>query len=107
MTTITILYPNTSGSRFDLRYYVDTHMPLAIKLLSAHAGYQGVSVEHGLGGALPGTDAAYVAICRFQFDTAESFMAAFMAHAAVLQGDIPNYTDVQPIIQLNELLIVQ
>jgi hypothetical protein len=32
-------------------------------------------------------------------------MAAFTPHAAALQGDIPNYTDVTPTIQFNEVLI--
>lgn len=34
MIKISILYPNNKGARFDMRYYVDTHMPLSIELLS-------------------------------------------------------------------------
>jgi uncharacterized protein (TIGR02118 family) len=105
MIKVSILYPNNKGARFDMRYYLDTHMPLSIELLSAHSGFKGVSVEHGLGGAVPGTDAAYVAMCHFLFDSVESFMAAFTPHAAVLQGDMPNYTDIEPVIQVNEVLI--
>ena len=105
MIKISILYPNDKGSRFDLRYYVETHMPRSIELLSAHPGFKGVSVEHGLGGAMPGTNAAYIAMCHFQFDSIESFMAAFTPHATELQGDMPNYTDIEPVIQFNEVLI--
>ncbi|MES2151048.1 MAG: EthD family reductase [Pseudomonadota bacterium] len=107
MIKISILYPNQPGSRFDLAYYTGTHMPLSIELLSAHPGYQGVSVEHGLGGALPGSPPAYVAMCHFLFDSVEDFLAAFMPHAATLQGDMPNYTDVAPVIQYNEILIAR
>ena len=107
MIKISILYPNTKGSRFDMRYYLDTHMPLSISLLSTHFGFKGVSVERGLGGAMPGTDAAYIAMCHFLFDSAEDFMAAFTPHAAVLQADMPNYTDIEPIIQVSEVLISQ
>ena len=107
MTTISILYPNNKDSRFDMRYYVETHMPLAIELLSAHPGFKGVSVERGVGGAEPGTDAFYVAMCHFAFDSVESFMAAFIPNAATLQGDIPNYTDIQPLIQISEVLLSQ
>jgi hypothetical protein len=32
---------------------------------------------------------------------------AFTPHASVLQGDMPNYTDVAPTIQFNEVLIVR
>ena len=105
MTRISILYPNNKDARFDMRYYVDTHMPMSIALLSVHPGFKGVSVERGLGGAEPGTDATFVAMCHFLFDSPEDFMAAFMPHAARLQGDMPNYTDLKPVIQFNEVLI--
>ena len=105
MTKISILYPNNKGARFDLRYYIGTHMPLSIELLSTHPGFKGVSVERGLGGAEPGSAAAYIAMCHFLFDSIEDFMAAFAPHAARLQGDMPNYTDTKPVIQFNEVLI--
>jgi uncharacterized protein (TIGR02118 family) len=105
MVKISIMYPNKENVRFDMRYYVDTHMPLAIELLGAHTGYHGVSVESGINGAIQGADAVYVAMCHFQFDSIENFMAAFSAHAEVLGGDIPNYTDVTPVFQASEVLI--
>ncbi|MDR3677264.1 MAG: EthD family reductase [Acidobacteriota bacterium] len=105
MIKISVLYPNNKNVRFDMGYYIEKHMPLAIKLLSAHPGFKGVSVERGLGGAAPGTDAAYVAMCHFLFDSVENFGAAFEPNASVLQGDIPNYTDVAPVIQLSEVLM--
>jgi uncharacterized protein (TIGR02118 family) len=105
MTKISILYPNNLDSRFDMRYYIDTHMPMSIELLSAHPGFKGVSVERGLGGAEPGSGAAYVAMCHFLFDSIEDFMAAFTPHADRLQGDMPNYTDIKPVIQISEVLI--
>lgn len=105
MIKISIMYPNNKGARFDLRYYIETHMPMAIELLSAHSGFRGVSVEHGLGDGIPGTEAAYVAMCHYKFDSVENFMAAFTPHAETLQGDMPNYTDIEPVIQINEVLI--
>ena len=105
MVKISILYPNQSGARFDFKYYTEVHMPRSIQLLSAHPGFQGVSVERGVGGAAPGSDPAYLAMCHFQFTTAEAFLEAFMPHAAELQGKIPNYTSVQAVIQINEILI--
>jgi uncharacterized protein (TIGR02118 family) len=107
MIKISILYPNRTGARFDFDYYTATHMPLSIRLLSAHPGFRGVSVERGVGGVAPGTPAPYVAMCHFEFDSLDSFLAAFMPHAAVLQGDIRNYTDADPVIQVNEVLISQ
>jgi len=104
MTKISILYPNNKGSWFDMGYYVDTHMPLSVELLSTHPGFRGVSVERGVGGAEPGTDAAYTAMCHILFDSVEDFMAAFVPHATTLQGDIKNYTDITPVIQVSEVV---
>jgi hypothetical protein len=33
----------------------------------------------------------------------ESFGAAFQPHAERIMGDIPNYTDISPTIQISEL----
>jgi uncharacterized protein (TIGR02118 family) len=105
MVKISILYPNQSGAKFDFKYYTEVHMPRSIQLLGSHPGFKGVSVERGAGGALPGSAPAYIAMCHFHFTTAEAFLEAFMPHAAELQGDIPNYTSVQAVIQINEILI--
>lgn len=103
MIKISILYPN--GGRFDMDYYLNTHMPRSIALLSKGKGYRGVSVERGLGGASPGSSPAFVAMCHYLFDSAEDFMAAFMPYAAELQGDMPNYTDIETVIQVSEVAI--
>jgi uncharacterized protein (TIGR02118 family) len=105
MVKISILYPSRPGSRFDFGYYIERHMPRSIELLSAHPGFKGVSVERGVGGAAPGTAAAYVAMCHFQFNSLDDFLQAFMPNAPELQGDMPNYTDLEPVIQVNEILI--
>lgn len=105
MIKISILYPNVKGARFDMRYYVETHMPLAIKLLSAHPGFRGVSVERGLGELVSGANAAHIAMCHFLFESTEDFMAAFTPHEAVLENDIPNYTNIEPVIEVNEIVM--
>lgn len=105
MIKISILYPNTG--KFDMDYYLYKHMPRSIALLSTGKGYRGVSVERGLDGASPGSAPSYIAMCHYLFDTADDFMAAFMPHAAELQGDMPNYTDIETIIQVSEVAINQ
>ena len=105
MTKISILYPNKAGARFDFDYYVRVHMPISIDLLSKHRGFRGVSVERGVSGPQPESPAAYVAMCHFLFTSAEDFVAAFMPHAEHLRDDMPNYTDIEPVIQFNEVLI--
>jgi len=68
-------------------------------------GFRGVSVERGVGGAQPSSPPAFLAICHFLFDSMQDFVAAFLPHAERLQGDIANYTDIEPVIQFNEVLI--
>lgn len=103
MVKISILYPNSG--RFNMDYYLNKHMPRSIALLSQGKGYRGVSVERGLGGAAPDSVPAFVAMCHFLFDSVDDFMAAFMPRAAELQGDMPNYTDIETVIQVSEVAI--
>jgi len=107
MVRISILYPNQQSSRFDFPYYTGIHMPMSVELLSAHPGFRGVSVERGVGGAAPGAAPTYVAMCHFLFSSAEDFLAAFLPNAETLQSDMKNYTDIEPVIQFNEVLILR
>ena len=103
MIKVTILYPNTPDARFDFDYYVKTHMPMSIRLLGPRI--RSVSVERGIEAAEPGVPPAFVALCHFTCDSRQSFEAAFLPQAAVLQGDMPNYTDIVPIIQFSEIML--
>jgi uncharacterized protein (TIGR02118 family) len=107
MIKISILYPNTAGARFDMDYYLTKHMPVSIENLSAGKGYCGVSVERGVAGAAPGSAPAFIAMCQYVFDSVEDFLVAFNQHAELLQGDIPNYTDIAPVIQFSSIEIVK
>ena len=64
-----------------------------------------VSVEHGRSGAIPGSPPAFIAMYHFLFDSIDDFLAAFTPNASVLQNDMKNYTDIEPVIQFNEVLI--
>ena len=46
-------------------------------------------------------------MCNYTFDSIEAFLAAFMPQAQILQGDIPNYTDIEPVIQFSEIKLSQ
>jgi uncharacterized protein (TIGR02118 family) len=107
MVKVSILYPNIDGARFDMDYYLHTHMPLSIERLGAAEGYQGVSVERGIGGGAPGAAPAYVAMCHYLFDSAEAFLAAFNPNAGTLQGDMANFTDIEPTIQISQVEIAR
>lgn len=105
MIKVSVQYPRKDGARFDIDYYVNTHMPLAIERLGPTL--RGVTVEQGISAALPDQPPAFVAACHFLFDSADAFYAAFLPHADVLQGDIPNYTDIEPVIHISEVKLAR
>ena len=44
-------------------------------------------------------------MCHFFSDSVEAFQAAFGPHAAEILADIANYTDLQPVMQISEVVI--
>jgi uncharacterized protein (TIGR02118 family) len=103
MIKVSVFYPNDEGCKFDMDYYCNSHMPWVQKKLGE--SLKGFAVEQGLGGAEPGSQATYVAMCHLLFDSVEAFQGSFGPHAEAIMGDIPNYTDVQPTIQISEVKI--
>ena len=101
MIKASVLYPSKPGSRFDVDYYLTVHMPMAARLLGA--AVKEISIEIGIGGGAPGESAPYAAIVGFTCDSVDTFMAAFMPVAGQLRGDIPNYTDIEPVVQFSDI----
>ena len=101
MIKVSVLYPNSAGSRFDMTYYLDKHMPMVQQKLAG--SLRGASVEQGLGGVHPGSPPAYAAMGHLLFDSIEAFQESFGPHAQGIVGDIPNYTNTQPTIQISEV----
>src|SRR5574341_1164474 len=103
MIKVSVLYPATEGSRFDMAYYCNKHIPMVRQKFGA--ALKGVSVDQGLGAGQPGVPAPFVAMGHLLFDSVEAFEAAFAPIAPALMGDIPNYTNIQPTIQISEVKI--
>jgi uncharacterized protein (TIGR02118 family) len=98
---VSVLYPKNAGGRFDMAYYLDRHMPMVRQKLAG--SLRGASVEQGLGGIEPGSQPAYAAMGHLLFDSLAAFHESFGPHAAAIVGDIPNYTNTQPTIQISEV----
>lgn len=101
MIKVSILYPSKPGNRFDVDYYLTVHMPMAARLLGA--AVKETSIEIGIGGEAPGQPAPFSAIVGFTCESVDAFVAAFMPVVDQLRGDIPNYTDIQPVVQISEI----
>jgi len=101
MIKVSVMYPNSEGSTFDMAYYCGKHMPLVQQKLGA--ALKGVAVEQGLAGALPGSPPPFLALGHLLFESVEAFQVSFGPHAQAILADIPNYTNTQPTIQISEV----
>ncbi len=103
MIKVSVFYPNSEGSQFDMDYYCNQHIPMVQQTLGDAC--KKAAVDAGIGGIAPGAPAAYVAMAHLYFDSVEAFQAAFGPHAEEIMADIPNYTDIEPIIQVSEVKV--
>jgi len=105
MIKVSVMYPHKPNARFDHAYYRDKHMPLVKARLGAACRFY--TVDKGLAGGSPGDAPTYVAMCHIHCDSVEAFQAAFAPHAKEILGDIPNYTDLAPVMQVSEVVVGQ
>jgi uncharacterized protein (TIGR02118 family) len=101
MIKVSVFYPNEDGKKFDMDYYCNKHFALIKEKLGD--ALKATEVEEGLGGGNPGSRPMYIATGHLYFDSVESFQTAFGPHAGTFMSDIPNYTDIQPTIQISEV----
>jgi uncharacterized protein (TIGR02118 family) len=78
-------------------------MPLVKARMGAHCKYY--TVDKGLAGGSPGAPPTYVGMCHIFCDSVEAFQAGFGPHSKEILADIPNYTDLQPVIQISEVMV--
>jgi uncharacterized protein (TIGR02118 family) len=103
MIKVSVLYPNNQGAKFDIDYYCNKHIPMVQQKLGAAC--KTVAVEQGIAGATPGSPPTFTAMGHLYFDSVQAFQTAFGPHAEAIMADIPNYTDIQPTIQISEVKI--
>ncbi len=103
MIKVSVLYPAGEGKKFDMDYYCNKHIPMVAGLLGD--AVKGATVEKGLGGAAPGSNAPYAATSNLYFDSMEDYKNAFGANADKIMGDLPNFTNTQPEIQIGEVVV--
>jgi uncharacterized protein (TIGR02118 family) len=102
MTKVSVLYPNGEGKTFDMNYYCNTHLPMVNKLLGD--SLKGATVEKGIGGAAPGSPAPYAGMGNMYFDSLEDFGKSFGPNAQEIMGDLPNFTNIEPVVQVSEVM---
>ena len=103
MIKVSVFYPNQPGKHFDIDYYCVKHIPMVQRLLGS--ALLKVAVEQGVSGTPPGTPPTYLAMGHLYFESVASFEKAFGPHFEQIRGDVPNYTNSPPVIQISEVRI--
>ena len=102
MIKVTILYPNGDGKTFDMDYYSDKHMPMIAGLLGDSLKL--FEIDKGLAGRTPDEPVPFLAIGYLYFDNLSAFQNSFGPNAEKIRGDVPSYTNIQPVVQISEIL---
>ena len=101
MIRIAAAYPRQAGKKFNMDYYLHTHLPLVAKKFGPY-GLTKVEVDKGIekpgGGESP-----FFAIGYLYFKTLDGFHQAFAQAGTEVISTIPLYTDVEPMIQIGEI----
>jgi uncharacterized protein (TIGR02118 family) len=101
MIKVSILYPNQSGTKFNVSYYVGHHMPMVQRLLGS--ALKGMLVEQGICGEKPGSPAPYIATGHLLFESLQAYQTSFAPDAKEIIADIPKYMNSEPLIQIGEV----
>ena len=100
MVVLSLMYP--AGARFDEDYYFNTHIPLVQDRLGAR-GPSDVRILRGVSGA-GGDGPAYRMVALLTFPSTDDVEYVLTGeHSAEVLGDIANFTDGQPTVQISEV----
>lgn len=102
MIKISVLYPNTPGARFDAAYYTGHHMPMVKKFMGD--GLQSYTVDQAIAGQ-PAENVPYLAAGHLFCVSLDAFNASFGPHTKEIMADVPNYTNLTPIMQFSDVLV--
>jgi len=103
MIRVSVLYPDGPEATFDHEYYEENHRELVTRRLEP-LGLVRLEVDRGIAGA-EGSSAPYVTCGHLYFESVEDFESALEAHGDEILGDLPNFTNVEPVIQVSEITV--
>ena len=96
MIRMSVLYPATDGATFDHDYYKDNHVPLAVQAW----GLDSAEIDKGTDEGQP-----YVAAVHFKFESVDAMAQAMGSEkTGEVMADVANYTTIQPVIQVSEIV---
>ena len=94
MIRVSVYYPAGEGTTFDMDYYKTTHHEIVMRVL----GCDKFEIDKAISGP-------NMAVGHLLFSSMEALQKGMGgADAGEAQADVPNFTNVEPVIQIGELL---
>lgn len=101
MFKVVILYPNGEDKTFDIDYYEKSHMPMVAGFLGQNLKFY--EIDKGISGRTVNDKVPFVAIGYFYIKDVAEYNKAIAKNRDAIISDFKNYTNIQPIIQINEI----
>jgi uncharacterized protein (TIGR02118 family) len=103
MIRVAVLYPNKPGATFDYTYYAKKHMKLVQEKLRK-MGLVKIEIDKGVNG-ISGAPSPYITVGYLVFKSMADLQKASVPIAGELHDDIPNFTNVEPQVQVSEIIM--
>jgi len=101
MFKVAILYPNGEDKTFDMDYYEKKHMPMVAGFLGKNLKFY--EIDKGIAGRTPNDKVPFVAIGYFYIKDVAEYNKAIAQNRDAVINDFKNYTNIQPVVQINEI----
>jgi uncharacterized protein (TIGR02118 family) len=99
MFKVAILYPNGDDKTFDMDYYEKKHMPMMAGFIGKNLKFY--EIDKAISGRTPNDKAPFAAVGYFYIQDVAEYNKAIAQNRDVILGDIKNYTNIQPIVQIS------
>lgn len=101
MFKVAILYPNGEDKTFNMDYYEKTHMPMVAGFIGKNLKFY--EIDKGIAGRTPNDKVPFVAIGYFYIHDVAEYNKAIAQNRDAVISDFKNYTNIQPVVQINEI----
>ncbi|WP_209401419.1 EthD family reductase [Pseudozobellia sp. WGM2] len=99
---VSIMYPFSEDTTFDMKYYETKHMPMVAEYLGSNL--VNYTIEKGLASGAPNTPMAFIAIGTFYVKNLSDYQASIGSNIDTIRSDFANYTDIRPVILISEII---
>jgi uncharacterized protein (TIGR02118 family) len=98
---LAVYYPWQADAKFDYDYYRDKHLKMLAELYGKSVGK--MQIRKGLHKG-DGSSPAFVTALSVEILSMEDYEAASKAHVSKLIADVPNFTNIKPVAQVEEIV---